>query len=73
MPPKSCIESSFLDPVQNVIAIVANGNMIQLFVNNTLVDSITDTAFSQGQIGLIADSYNSPTEVAFANAKVWTL
>jgi hypothetical protein len=59
---------------KNVIAVVANGNMIQLFVNTMSVDSITNTAFSQGQIGLLADNYNKgSTEVVFANVKVWTL
>ena len=58
---------------KNVIAVVANGNMIQLFVNTMSVDSITNTAFSKGQIGLLADNYNKgSTEVVFANVKVWT-
>jgi hypothetical protein len=59
---------------KNVIAVVANGSLIQLFVNNNLVDSTSNSAYSQGQIGLIADNYNKgSTEVEFAKVKVWTL
>ena len=56
----------------NLIAVVATGNNFDLYVNNTHLASVTDSAYSHGQIGLIADSLNNPTEVVFTNAKVWT-
>ncbi len=57
----------------NVIAVVANGGMIQVYVNNTSVDNLVDNSLSQGKIGVFADEYNNSTEVACANVKVWTL
>jgi eukaryotic-like serine/threonine-protein kinase len=57
----------------NVIAVVAKGGTIQVYVNNTSVDTVVDNSFSQGKFGVLADEYNNATEVAFANMKVWTL
>jgi hypothetical protein len=55
----------------NLIAIVANSNTFTLYINHQLINSVQDSTYSQGQIGLVADNDNSPTEVAFSNAKVW--
>ncbi len=57
----------------NLIAVVANNDYLALYVNHQLINSTNDNTFSQGQIGVAADSVNSPTEVAFRNAKVWRL
>ncbi len=57
----------------NLIAVVAQGTNINLYVNLHLIYSVSDSTYSQGQIGLIAEDINSPTEVAFSNARVWTL
>ena len=56
----------------NLIAAVANGSNIVLYVNNQRIDSVTDSAFSQGQIGVAASDNSHLTEVVFSNAKVWT-
>jgi len=56
----------------NLVAVVANNTSISLYVNDQLINSIQDSTYSQGQIGVEADSNNSPTEVVFTNAKVWT-
>ncbi len=56
----------------NVLAVVANGSTITLYINRQQITSITDTTFSQGQIAVVAEESNTPTEVAFTNAKVWT-
>lgn len=64
---------SVAEKVENLIAVVANGNTITLYVNNSQIDTVTDNTFSQGKIGLAVDGINSPTEVAFRNARVWTL
>lgn len=55
------------------IAVVAQGSTLTLYINKQEVKSVTDTTFSQGQIGFVADSSNDPTEVVFSNAKVWEL
>jgi serine/threonine protein kinase len=56
----------------NVIAVVANGSHIAAYINDQPVVSIIDSTCSQGQIGVAADNDNSPTEIVFSNAKVWT-
>jgi eukaryotic-like serine/threonine-protein kinase len=56
----------------NLIAVVANGSTLDLYVNSQKIDSVSDSAHSQGQIGVAATVVNNPTEVVFSNAKVWT-
>jgi eukaryotic-like serine/threonine-protein kinase len=56
----------------NTVAVVANGSTIDLYVNNHKIDSVTNSTYSQGLIGVTATELNNPTEVVFSNAKVWT-
>lgn len=59
----------------NLVAVVAIGNTITLYVNHQQIASVTDSTSSQGLIGLVVSSYAPgvyPTEVAYSNAKVWT-
>jgi len=55
-----------------VVAVVASGSTIDLYVNNQKIDSYSDSSYSQGLIGVFASGVNGPTEVMFNNAKVWT-
>lgn len=55
----------------NLIAVVANYNVITLYVNHKAINQLQDSTYSQGQIGLGADDVNNPTEVVYTNAKVW--
>jgi hypothetical protein len=57
----------------NLIAVIAQGSTIGLYVNHQLIDHVNDSTYSSGQIGLIALPYSSgnPTEVVYNNAKVW--
>jgi len=57
----------------NLIAIVANGSNIDLYVNNQHMDSVSDSTYSQSEIGVAAFANSNPTEVVYSNAKVWTL
>ncbi len=58
----------------NLITVVARGSSIDLYVNQQYVTGGSDSTYSHGQIGVVAYAYNSnSTEVAFSNAKVWTL
>jgi len=57
----------------NVVTVVVKGNTITLYVNQQEIDSLTDNTFSHGPIGVIAYDITNPTEVAYNNAKVWTL
>jgi serine/threonine protein kinase len=56
----------------NLLAVVANGSTIDLYVNNQKIDGVTDSTYSQGHFGVGALDLNNPTEVVFSNAKVWT-
>jgi len=57
----------------NLIAVVANGSTLDLYVNNQRIDSVSDSSYSQGEIGVAAIYMTGPTEVVYSNAKVWTL
>jgi hypothetical protein len=56
----------------NTIAVVAQGSTLSIYVNKQKIASANDSTFTHGQIGVFADSNNTPTDVAFNNAKVWT-
>jgi eukaryotic-like serine/threonine-protein kinase len=57
----------------NLIAVIAQGSTIGLYVNHQFIDNIDDSTSSSGQIGVIAGPFYNPTEVVYSNAKVWTL
>ena len=57
----------------NTIAVVARNETIDLYLNQQLLTSVTDSTYSQGQIGVTADDSTDPTEVIFTHAKVWKL
>lgn len=60
----------------NLLAVVAIGNSISLYVNNQLLVTVTDGTYSSGQIGVAADESfgNSNTaNVVFSDAKVWKM
>lgn len=57
----------------NTVAVVTQGNIFHLYVNDQLIDVVTDPAssFSHGIIWLGAYPVNNPTQVFFSNVKVW--
>ncbi len=57
----------------NTIAVTAQGTTLAAYVNMQKVASVTDGSYSQGSIALVADAYNNPTQLAFSNARLWTL
>lgn len=58
----------------NLLAVVAQGTSITLYVNHHAIAHATDSTYSHGQIGLDANPFdNHPTEVVYSNVKVWTL
>ena len=54
----------------NVIAVVAVNNTLTLYVNMQKVASVTDTTFTSGQIGVVAEDTGTPADVAFSDVKV---
>ncbi|HXZ06011.1 MAG TPA: zinc ribbon domain-containing protein [Ktedonobacteraceae bacterium] len=71
--PNSAINAGFNK--SNLVAVVAQGSILDLYVNQQKVDSISDPTFSHGKIGVVADGFptNHPTEVVYSNARVWKL
>ncbi len=59
--------------VSNVLAIVASGSQISLYVNKALVGKVTDSAYASGQLGLVAGDMGNTTDVAFTDVKAWKL
>jgi type II secretory pathway pseudopilin PulG len=57
----------------NVLGVVVGGSTFTLYINGKSVDSVTDSTFTHGQIGVEASVANQATEVSFTNAKVWKL
>lgn len=55
----------------NLLAVVARGSEISLFVNQQLVATVQDKDYTQGDIELFADDFTGPTRVLFKNVKVW--
>jgi hypothetical protein len=57
----------------NLLTIVARGSDIYMYANKHFIAKVSDSTYSSGEIGVIAASFSSPTDVAFNNAKVWNL
>jgi len=56
----------------NLLAIVANGDTLSIYVNNQFVDSFPDKTYTNGQIGIYAYGDNA-CDVIASNARVWKL
>ncbi len=57
----------------NTLQVIAQNSTIDLFVNSTFINSVSDSSYASGQIGVVALDYSLPTEIEFSNAQVWTL
>ncbi|GCE47216.1 uncharacterized protein DUF1080 [Thermosporothrix hazakensis] len=57
----------------NTITVIAQGDTMYLYINKRYVDSVVDSTYSSGQVGVFCDAESQPTDVAFKNFKVWNL
>ncbi len=57
----------------NTVAVVARGSSLSIYLNQTLLTTVTDSTFTKGQIGFSAYDITNATEVIFTNAKLWQL
>jgi serine/threonine protein kinase len=78
LPTKTLIQgpaSAFLTNIgqTNLVGVVANGNKIDLYVNMQYITTVYDSTYTSGQMGVVADAIDAPTEVAFSDAKVHKL
>jgi len=53
----------------DLVGAVAQGNNIRIYVNRKRIVNVSDSTYTQGQIGIVTLS----GEAAFSHAKVWTL
>ena len=58
----------------NVLAVVANGNIIDLYANHYHLATVIDDAYPSGRIATgAATDANSPAEASFRNVMQWIL
>lgn len=57
----------------NTLTVIARSKNIYLFINKQFVASTTDGSYGAGNIGIFAADNANATDVAFKNARVWTL
>ena len=68
----TAIKQGFNQP--NVLTVIAKGNDLYLFINRQYVTKITDSTYSEGNLGLFASAYKIfPTEAVFSNAEAWDI
>jgi serine/threonine protein kinase len=68
--PSPAIKTGLNQP--NLLAVVANNNTINLYVNMQFIVSVSDNSFYQGQIGVVAEDTGNPADIVFTDAKIWT-
>ncbi|HTK08681.1 MAG TPA: protein kinase [Ktedonobacteraceae bacterium] len=57
----------------NMLAVVAQGSTISLFVNSQQVDQQQDSSSLQGVVGVAAVDGSHPTDAIFKGVTIWTL
>lgn len=57
----------------NLLSVIVRGSNIAMFVNREPVAETQDTAYSSGQVGVVADEDSDTTDVAYSDAQVWAL
>lgn len=57
----------------NTITLIAEGSTFYIYINGHFIETVTDSSYQSGWFGLIADSGQDDTDVAFSNLKVWQL
>jgi hypothetical protein len=57
----------------NLIAVVVQNGNINLYVNRTLLNSVSDSSYTHGTIGVYTGNDVNSAETVFSNAKVWSL
>jgi hypothetical protein len=55
----------------NEITLIAEEHTFYIYVNQHFIERVTDNSYQSGWLGWVADSYQSPTDVAFSNLKIW--
>jgi hypothetical protein len=61
--------------VANTIAVVANGSKISIYADGHLLQTVTDSEFTSGVLGVqcTPNNGNTQSEVTYTGAKAWAL
>ena len=57
----------------NVLGVVAQGSTLQFYANGQRFAQVTDSTYSHGAIGVAGEDDTNSTDVAYTDARVWTL
>lgn len=57
----------------HTLGIVANGTHISFYVDKQKITEVTNSRYTNGEIGVLSHFGSSTTEVVYNNAKVWAL
>lgn len=57
----------------NTIAVVAQGQTFEVYANGQNLGGVSDSSYSQGNVGLAASAYTAETTVMYQNARVWVI
>lgn len=58
----------------NLLAVVANGSSIAIYINNQFIDSAQDSTLSKGQIGVASSSLQTaPADAIVSDVRLWAL
>jgi hypothetical protein len=57
----------------NLLAVVASGSTLVLYINHIKAYSTTDSTFSGGTFALLAIPEKDKADVIYSNAKLWAL
>lgn len=59
----------------NHLRVIKQGDQIQIFLNDTLLNTVSDSTYQTGKIGISTNSYNESggVEVWFDNFAIWEL
>src|SRR5579884_231073 len=57
----------------DTLAVVDQNGTIALYLNHQLLSTVTDSAYTFGQIAVLAGNDTNAADVIFSNAKVWQL
>lgn len=58
---------------QNTIAVIAKGSNFTFYLNNSQLDSVSDSTYTQGYLGLVASPNSNATKVTYNDARIWKL
>jgi hypothetical protein len=57
----------------NMLAVVADGSTMSLYINRQFIVKTNDKAYSQGQLGIFTADLQYPADIEASNASAWAL